>query len=82
MPNATSIQLELRLPIKKESLLEFLEVYQATPNNKTKYPMTNENNKPADMMMFKGLRRLIVLKVSQVKVNLSTLQPACRQAGC
>jgi len=36
MPNATNIQLELRLPIKKESLLEFRDVRHATNNNKKK----------------------------------------------
>jgi hypothetical protein len=49
IPNATSIQFEFRLPIKKESLLELREVYHATISNKTKYPITKENSKVADM---------------------------------
>ncbi len=52
MPKATSIQLLLRLPIKKESLLELRDVYHATISKITKYPITNENNKPADMDRF------------------------------
>ena len=51
MPKATSIQLELRLPIKNDSLLEFREVYQATPSSSKKYPITNENNRVADMIL-------------------------------
>jgi len=42
IPKATSIQLLLRLPIKKDSLSAFREVYQATPSNKRKYPITKE----------------------------------------
>ena len=37
--------------VGKESLLELREVYQATTSKRTKYPMTNENNKPADIVM-------------------------------
>lgn len=44
IPNATSIQLLFRLPIKNESLFELREVNQATDNNNAKYPITKENN--------------------------------------
>jgi hypothetical protein len=44
MPNATSIQLDLLFPIKKESLLGFREVIHATTRSNKKYPITNENN--------------------------------------
>jgi hypothetical protein len=44
MPKATNIQLEFLLPMKKESLLEFRDVYQATISRIAKYPMTNESN--------------------------------------
>src|SRR6266487_7051352 len=50
MPNETSIQLLLRLPIKKESLLLLRLVYHATPSNNRKYAITNENKKVADML--------------------------------
>jgi hypothetical protein len=43
MPKATSIQLLLRLPIKKDSLLLPREVKYATANSTTKYPITKEN---------------------------------------
>jgi len=36
IPKATSIQFELRLPIKNDSLLELREVYQATISNRIK----------------------------------------------
>lgn len=49
MPKATSIQLLLRLPIKKDSLSELRDVYQATPNSKAKYPMTKQNNTTGDI---------------------------------
>jgi hypothetical protein len=52
IPNATSIQLEFLLPIKKESLFEFREVYQATANNNKKYPITKENNNAGDISKF------------------------------
>jgi len=51
IPNATSIQLLFLFPIKKESLLEFLEVYQATVNSKTKYPITNEKRTAGDIIV-------------------------------
>jgi hypothetical protein len=40
IPKATSIQLEFLLPMKKESLLEFRDVYQATPSSNRKYAIT------------------------------------------
>ena len=43
MPKATSIQLLFRLPMKKDSLSELREVYQATPSKRRKYPSTKEN---------------------------------------
>jgi hypothetical protein len=52
IPNATSIQLLLRLPIKKDSLFELREVNQATASNKTKYPITKVNNRAADISGF------------------------------
>ena len=52
IPKETSIQLLFRLPIKKESLLLLRLVYHATPSNKRKYAITNENKNVADMLMF------------------------------
>jgi len=49
IPKATSIQLEFLLPIKNESLFEFLEVYQATPSSSKKYPITNVKRRVGDM---------------------------------
>jgi len=51
MPNATSIQLLLRLPMKKDSLLEFREVYHATVSSNTKYPMTKEKRMIGDIRL-------------------------------
>jgi hypothetical protein len=50
IPNATSIQFELRFPIKNESLFELREVKYATTSNNTKYPITKENNRDADII--------------------------------
>ena len=44
IPNATNIQFEFRLPIKKESLLELREVYHATVSSNKKYPITKEKS--------------------------------------
>ena len=49
MPKATSIQLELLLPMKKDSLLELREVNQATASSSTKYPITNPNSSVGDI---------------------------------
>ncbi|MGH2553042.1 MAG: hypothetical protein ACRDEB_04960, partial [Chitinophagaceae bacterium] len=49
IPKATSIQLLLRFPIKKESLFELREVYQATESNNTKYPTTKEKRMTGDI---------------------------------
>jgi hypothetical protein len=49
IPNATSIQLLLRLPIKNDSLFELREVIHATPSNKRKYPITKVNNRAGDI---------------------------------
>jgi hypothetical protein len=35
--------------MKKDSLSAFLEVYQATPNSKRKYPITNEKRRSGDI---------------------------------
>jgi hypothetical protein len=51
MPNATSIQLLLRLPMKKDSLLELREVYHATVSSNTKYPMTKEKRMMGDILL-------------------------------
>jgi hypothetical protein len=50
IPNATSIQFELRFPIKKVSLVAFLDVYAATPSSIKKYPMTNEKRRMGDIL--------------------------------
>jgi hypothetical protein len=50
MPNATSIQLLFRLPIKKDSLSDLREVYQATVSSKTKYPITNVKSIVGDIL--------------------------------
>jgi hypothetical protein len=52
MPNATTIQLELLLPIKKDSLLALREVKYATTSSKAKYPITNENKRAGDIDYF------------------------------
>jgi hypothetical protein len=49
IPKATNIQLLFRFPMKKDSLSAFLEVYQATPNSKRKYPITNEKRRSGDI---------------------------------
>jgi len=49
MPKATSIQLLLRFPIKKVSLLLLRLVYQATPNKRRKYPKTKVNSNTGDI---------------------------------
>ena len=49
MPNATSIQLLLLLPMKKESLVLFLPVYQATPSKMRKYAITKEKSNNGDI---------------------------------
>jgi hypothetical protein len=49
MPNATSIQFEFLLPMKKDSLVAFLAVYMATPNKRIKYPKTKEKSSKEDM---------------------------------
>lgn len=49
MPNATSIQFEFLLPMKKDSLVAFRAVYMATPNKRVKYPKTKEKSSKEDM---------------------------------
>jgi hypothetical protein len=49
IPKATNTQFELRLPIKKESLVELREVTQATPNSIRKYARTNTKSRPEDI---------------------------------
>jgi hypothetical protein len=50
MPNATSIQFEFLLPMKKDSFVAFLDVYMATPNKRVKYPKTKEKSSKEDMI--------------------------------
>jgi hypothetical protein len=40
--------------MKKESLLEFREVYHATPSNSRKYPITKVNNNVGDIRNYVG----------------------------
>jgi hypothetical protein len=50
IPNATNTQFELRFPIKKVSLVAFLDVYAATPSRTKKYPMTKEKRRKGDIL--------------------------------
>src|SRR5205809_666414 len=52
IPKATSIQLLLRLPMKKDSLFELREVYQATVRRSAKYPMTHVNKRVGDIVLY------------------------------
>src|SRR5689334_3419386 len=49
MPNATSIQLLLLLPMKKLSLLAPRPVAQATPSSRAKYAMRMQKSKAGDI---------------------------------
>jgi hypothetical protein len=49
IPKATNTQLLLLFPIKKDSLLEFRDVTQATASSNKKYPITKENKITGDI---------------------------------
>jgi hypothetical protein len=50
IPNATKTQFEFRFPIKKVSLVAFLDVYAATPRRIRKYPITKEKSRMGDIL--------------------------------
>ena len=52
IPNATSIQLLFRLPMKKLSLVALREVTHATPISRKKYAMTKKNRRSDDIDQF------------------------------
>lgn len=54
MPNATNIQFEFLLPMKKDSLVALRDVYKATPSKRKKYARTKEKSRMGDMIFRLG----------------------------